>query len=116
MSRILYFMQMVMLIIAWLIINIVASTKSVPLPSYIPRPENNLMPDKPTPQGISCQQSMYLYSDDLYCNYDEQTMVVVKNQRIKRTFLFLQTSELTVGQLIDQWGEPIGANYRMSSR
>jgi hypothetical protein len=111
MKRFVVIPQIVLLSVFWVITSATISNPP-PVASVVPKIDPRYMPDQPRPDNVYCE--VYVPPDTAYkyCTLPNKIHLIIKDQIIHRTYVYIHKKmNLTVGQLINEWGEPSGAYY-----
>src|SRR5437763_1810457 len=98
------------LLVSWLIVNCTVAQSQTVLPiKRVPHLDATWMPGEQIPPGIYCQPapSGMLYR---YC-YDANLRITAQNDYIVVTNIWMYDDNVTIGDLITQWGTPVQAQY-----
>jgi hypothetical protein len=99
--------------VLWLAVWLVSAASNGPSP-LVPTPEAALRPGQELSAGIGCQFAMPDFSTR-YCQASSLVDLVVRGNTIQRTYIFTFGSGLQLGDVMQVWGRPKAAEYRLYS-
>lgn len=111
MKRFIIFPQIVLFSVFWIITSTTVNNPP-PVVSTIPKIDEQYLPGHARPASLNCEVYVPPNYEYKYCSMHTNVHIIIKGHTIYRTYLFLEKqSTLTIGELINEWGQPIGAHY-----
>ncbi len=89
--------------------NVMAEARNRPNGSRIPALDSRLLPGNPAPFGLDCAVVRHEI-DNQFCDLGA-IYLIVNEGKITYTFMGTYGTGLTIGDMMNDWGTPIGAEY-----